>query len=182
MKPAKRFRVYASLLCLYPSRYRKQYKEQMLQTVSDMIDDASSKNEKIAIWLRISCDLPLTICKEHFHVIGEYMDVYKEQNSTRIAVVSSALLFLPIILLVVNHMLKLSGPGRGLPMFYLIPLTSIPFFLASALSAHALYALAQKNKRLLLRRWPLILLFITSFTLFILIILDTIRMYDLLTK
>ncbi len=178
MKPARRFRIYAKLLILYPPHYRKEYGEQLLQTVADMIDDAPSKNERMAVWLRISYDLPLTICKAHFQIIGDAMDANKEQNITRITIISAVLLLIPFLAFAINRMILLTSTDLGIASYYIITIGTIFPCIATVLSAHALYALLQKGKALVLSKWPLLMLFLISLTVSIFLILENVKYYN----
>lgn len=178
MKPAKRFRIYAKLLLLYPPSFRQQYGEQLLQTLADMIDDVPSKKEKMAVWLRISWDLPVTICKEHFQLIGEFMDVNKEQNITRITIVSAVLLLLPFVAFGINRTLLLSRSDWAIASYYIVTVGTIFPCLATLFSALAVYTLLQKSKNLVLKKWPLLVLFIMSLSVSILLVLENIKYYN----
>jgi len=181
MSPKQRFKVYAKLLYVYPSGYRKQYGQQLLQTVADMVDDAPSTYERFIVWLRIGLDLPATVCKEHFQVIGGFMYAKNSHQINRNTLVSGALFLLPVILLTINHMLILSGPGRGLPAHPFIVATTIFPVLAVGLSSFTLYTLLRSDKKLrtnnLRRSWPLGLVFAASLLLLTFIIREQINFY-----
>ena len=63
--------IYRTTLYLYPKAYRREYGEQMVQTLQDMLDDNESSMERVAIWLRITTELPLSVLKENINNIGE---------------------------------------------------------------------------------------------------------------
>lgn len=67
----KRFLWYRVALRLYPSAYRRQYGEQMLQTLADMLDDQPDRASKAMVWLRVGSELPLSIVNENISNIGE---------------------------------------------------------------------------------------------------------------
>jgi len=69
----KRFPRYNKLLSLYPLPYRQHYRTELLQTVSDMLDNAPSRTAKMAVWLRVASDLPLSLSKENLAFIGGIM-------------------------------------------------------------------------------------------------------------
>lgn len=146
MSPKQRFKVYARLLRLYPANYRKRYGEQLLQTIADMVDDAPSASEKFTVWLRISLDFPITVCRQHFQVIGDRMNAKKQNNVGRNALVSAALFLVPIIMLTANRMLMLSGPGRGIPTNYLAIAAHLFPILAITFAGFTLYRLLESNK------------------------------------
>jgi small-conductance mechanosensitive channel len=182
MKPVRRFRVYAKLLYLYPATYRKRYGAQLLQTVSDMVDDAPSAFGRYAVWLRISLDFPVTLCKEHFQTIGENMYAKMNLNITRNAVIGAALFLLPIIMLTINRMLMLSGPGRGIPTYYLVITSAVFPILAIVLSGFTLYILWRSSKatRPNLRQVvPLAFVCLASLLFLSWIISENIRYYNL---
>ena len=182
MNPKQRFKVYAKLLSLYPASYRNRYGKQLLQAIADMVDDAPSASEKCIVWLRICLDFPITVCKEHFQVIGDRMNAKNHHDIHRNALISVGLFLLPIIMLAINHMLILSGPGRSVPA-YLYYLVVIPFpLLAITLAGFTLYKLLRGNKatRPSLRQVvPLALVCLISLAFLSWIILDNIRIYNL---
>jgi len=182
MNPKQRFKGYARLLSLYPAGYRKRYGEQLLQTIADMVDDAPSASEKFIVWLRISLDFPVTVCKEHFQVIGDRMNTNKSYNAGRNTFVSAGLFLLPIIMLTVNRMLMLSGPGRGIPTYYLVVASSIFPILAIVVAGSAMYRLLRGNKatRPNLRQIaPLAFVCLASLVFLSWILLEDIRYYNL---
>jgi hypothetical protein len=92
----KRFPIYSKLIALYPADYRKQYADQILQTTADMLDDAHSRSERIAVWSRISLDLPLSIGRQQVRSIGGYMQRETPSYIVRNSVIA-AFLLLPFI-------------------------------------------------------------------------------------
>jgi hypothetical protein len=183
MSPRQRFKVYARLLSLYPVNYRKQYGEQLLQAIADMVDDAPSASEKCMVWLRISLDFPLTVCKEHFQVIGDRMNANKRYYVGRNTLISAAFFLLPVIMLLVNRMLMLSGPGRGIPTYYLVITTSIFPVLAAVLAGFTLHRVWRGNgagRPSLRQALPLGLICLVSLLFLAKIILENIRYYDLM--
>lgn len=67
----KRYPIYRAALRLYPKEYRRQYGDQMLQTVADMLDDQPEKRGRVVIWLRVGSELPLSIMRENITNVGE---------------------------------------------------------------------------------------------------------------
>lgn len=67
-KLEKRFPKYSKLLTLYPVDYQKEYKQQMLQTLADMLDD--KENSRAGVWLRATFDFPFSVAKENMIFIG----------------------------------------------------------------------------------------------------------------
>lgn len=66
-----RFPLYSKLLHLYPVGYRKDYGEQMLQTLADMLD--AQPDRKAAIWTRTAVDFPLSVLKQQIIYTGDTM-------------------------------------------------------------------------------------------------------------
>jgi hypothetical protein len=67
----RRFPRYSKLLALYPAGYRKEYGEQMLQTLADMLDDPN--HGKTAVWARTASDFPLSVIRQQLSYSGEAM-------------------------------------------------------------------------------------------------------------
>jgi|GEM_PF-5591156 len=103
------FRVYASLLRLYPKQYQKEYREQILHTAADMLEDARTAHERRAVWAKLAVDLPINICREHYHVLGDYMNTNDERQFRHRVHVSSVLMSVPLFLIVVTHLLAEVG-------------------------------------------------------------------------
>ncbi|HVS58152.1 MAG TPA: hypothetical protein VHD60_00225 [Candidatus Saccharimonadales bacterium] len=70
-KLRERFPLYNKLLHLYPVGYRKEYGEQMLQTLADMLDAQPSHTS--AIWARTALDFPLSVLKQQLIYTGDTM-------------------------------------------------------------------------------------------------------------
>lgn len=79
----KRFPHYSKLLGLYPEPYRKEYKEQMLQTLADMLDDPDRSRR--GVWTRTIVDFPLSLIGQQLHYLGgamaNQMPNYIKRNS-----------------------------------------------------------------------------------------------------
>lgn len=183
MSPKQRFKVCAKLLYLYPSGYRKQYGEQLLQTIADMVDDAPSTYERFIVWLRVGFDFPITLCKEYFQLIGDYMYARSNHQINRNTLISGTLILLPIALVAINRMLMLSGPGRGMPTYPLIVATTIFPVLSVGLSGFTLYALLRNDKKFrtnnLRQSWLLGLVFAASLLILTFMIREQVNFYFL---
>lgn len=70
----KRFPVYSRLVKLYPSGYRREFGEQLLQTTADLLDDAQSTRERYSIWLHIVLELPVGIGRQQLKAAGTVMN------------------------------------------------------------------------------------------------------------
>lgn len=96
----KRFPKYSRLLNLYPTAYRKQYKEQMLQTLADMLDDTPA--EKRTIWTRTMLDLPLSVLHQQLSYTGAAM-INDTPKYVKNSALIGATLLLPFFVLVTAH-------------------------------------------------------------------------------
>ncbi len=109
--------------------------------------------------------------------------MYAKNNHqiNRNTIISGGLILLPVILVAINRMLMLSGPGRGLPTYSLIVVTTAFPVLAVGLSGFTLYTLLRSDKKLrtnnLRRSWPLALVFVASVLLLTLIIREQLNFY-----
>jgi hypothetical protein len=56
--------LFSLALRLYPNSYRERYERDMLMTVSDMLDEASSPLVRGMIWLHVLADQPTNIMKQ----------------------------------------------------------------------------------------------------------------------
>jgi len=99
-KLEQRFPRYSKLLSLYPSNYRQNYGEQMLQTLADMLDDP--ERSKTAVWSRLTLDFPLSLLKQQLIYTGEVMAMDTPYYVKRSAVVGSALVAPFFIFLALN--------------------------------------------------------------------------------
>ncbi len=66
-----RFRLYRLFLKLYPRSFQREYSQQMLQTLDDMLNDQPDTPSRILVWLRVSAELPLSIGQETITSLGE---------------------------------------------------------------------------------------------------------------
>lgn len=88
----KRFPRYSKLLKLYPAPYQKEYGEQTLQTLADMLDDPHAG--KAAVWTRTIVDLPLSLAKQNLIYAGGIMK-NETPNYIKLNSVIGAALLLP---------------------------------------------------------------------------------------
>jgi len=100
---AKRFPRYSKLLYLYPVSYRKEYGEQMLQTLADMLDDPQQSHT--SIWLRITLDFPLSVLKQQVTYTGEAMATAMPTYIKRNALIGAGLIAPFFIILTINGIL-----------------------------------------------------------------------------
>jgi hypothetical protein len=127
----KRFPRYSTLLKLYPANYQKQYREQMLLTLADMLDD--KQNNKTSIWLRTTLDFPFSVTKQNVLFIGGIM-AHETPNYVKRNALIGALLILPFFIFVIansltNHGLVISNSMKQLFLFLIVGLPAIALVL-----------------------------------------------------
>ncbi len=91
---AKRFPLYSRLIRLYPRAYRREYGEQMLQTLADMLDNAENGRDRVVIWLRAIIDLPLSITQQQVITAGGIM-THETPRYSKQGSLAGAVLLLP---------------------------------------------------------------------------------------
>jgi hypothetical protein len=62
--------IYRILLRAYPSRYRREYAEAMVQCFRDQLREANTAGKLIALWLRTIGDLALTVPVQYWERAG----------------------------------------------------------------------------------------------------------------
>lgn len=62
MSLPRRFPTYRKLLRLFPAAYRRDYEDQMLQTLADMLDDPN--RSRLSVWARTAADFPISLARE----------------------------------------------------------------------------------------------------------------------
>ena len=100
----KRFKTYRTLLHIYPDAYRKQYGEQMVQTLADMLDDATSSSKRVSIWTRTLLDLPISAARQQITYTGAVMTAQTPKYVKNSGIAGAALL-VPFFVLVIAHAL-----------------------------------------------------------------------------
>ena len=100
---AKRFPRYSRFLYLYPSGYRKEYGEQMLQTLADMLDDP--ERHRISVWAQLGLDFPFSVIKQQLTYTGEVMATDTPLFMKRSALVGTGLLLPFFVLLTLNGLM-----------------------------------------------------------------------------
>jgi hypothetical protein len=135
---SRRFPVYSRLLRLYPAAYYREYHQEIMQTLADMLDSAPSRSSRAHIWLRTAIDLPASATAQHITTIGgtmtHAMPVYIKRN----ALIGAAML-LPFVGLIASGALQrpqLADARAWKPVLYaaifILPLIA---FLLNAVSA-----------------------------------------------
>jgi len=161
----KRFPHYSKLLRLYPVAYQKEYGEQMLQTLADMLDDPHEK--PAAVWARTVLDYPISIMYQQLSYTEANMQ-HNPQYIKRTAVLG-AWLVAPFFLFVVvngtnNHWLEHSMLWHTnflLTWLVLLPSIAVILNLAALLrwvrqQRNTAHASAWKALTDVRRTWPLI--------------------------
>ena len=100
----QRFPRYARLLRLYPTGYRKEYGDQMLQTLADMLDDPG--RSRVAVWVSTSLDFPFSVIKQQLSYTGEVMAHETPRYIKRNAAVGAVLLVPFFLALIANGLDK----------------------------------------------------------------------------
>lgn len=95
-----RFPRYSRLLRLYPAGYRKEYGEQMLQTLADMLDDPARSHP--GVWSRLVLDFPFSVIKQQLSYTGEVMATTMPDYMKRNAMLGTGLVA-PFFLLLALH-------------------------------------------------------------------------------
>ncbi|MGZ6005049.1 MAG: hypothetical protein ACXWLH_02765 [Candidatus Saccharimonadales bacterium] len=88
----RRFPVYSRLLRLYPKPYQHQYRQEMLQTLADMLDD--EHKSKAEVWIRTGLDLPVSLARQQITYAGVIMS-QEMPNYVKKTALSSLPLLLP---------------------------------------------------------------------------------------
>ena len=166
-----RFPLYERFLSLYPKAYRDLYGRQMVQTLSDMLDDQPKTLGRLAVWTRVSADLPISVINQNALAFGgsfmHEMPGYIKRNA-----VISAVLLAPFMLAVTLNALDVALHGRNLyqswawatPVLtaWVLWLPVIAFLIACA--SYLQFALSKKSGTPLLRAlfdvkrtWPIVL-------------------------
>ena len=93
---SRRFPLYSKLIRLYPKHYRQQYGEQLLQTTADMLDESVGTKSKLAIWMRVTINLPINVFHTQLHYAGGIMKNETPSYVKRNSLIGTAML-LPFI-------------------------------------------------------------------------------------
>lgn len=68
---SKKFLLFERSLRLYPKAYREKYGSQIVQTLSDMLDDQPTKAARAKVWARAGMDLTLNLVLQNANSIGD---------------------------------------------------------------------------------------------------------------
>jgi hypothetical protein len=106
----QRFPLYNKLLNLYPGAYKKRYRQEMLQTLADMLDD--HETSMAVVWARTILDLPLSAAKQQLIYTGTVMKNETPSYVKRNAAIS-ILLLLPFFTIIFLNSLSLISTSGG---------------------------------------------------------------------
>lgn len=70
-KQHEKYKLYQTLLHLYPKQHREAYGQQMVQTLDDILSDQHSSFGRFAVWLKVGVELPINAFEENISGIGE---------------------------------------------------------------------------------------------------------------
>jgi hypothetical protein len=96
------FRLYRFLLRLYPKSFRQKYGDQMIQTLSDMLEDQPDQSSRFLVWLRVSSELPFSIVQQNITNLGEN-PVHKLAFVTNKKLMGIFIVFVAIIIVFTLH-------------------------------------------------------------------------------
>jgi len=142
---SRRFPRYSALLRLYPARYRKEYGEQMLQTLADMLDDPEQR--KFSVWARTALDLPFSIIRQQITYTGVAMTT--TPNYMKYAAHIGAWMLTPFFAIIIINSFSHQWLQRTVlwhPAFLLTWIVALPL-IAAALNAAALLRWAYIQRR-----------------------------------
>src|SRR6185312_12625600 len=122
----KRFPIYSRFLKLYPLAHQKEYAEQMLQTLADMLDHAETRGERLTIWISATIDLSLSVTKQRLITAGSIMG-HETPNYIKWNAIVGAALIVPFFAIIIanslsNRVLANFNGNRGFFIFLLIVL------------------------------------------------------------
>lgn len=95
-------RIYRVLLAAYPSDFRREYGQSMLQVFRDSSRDAAMRSRKVAtvnFWLTILCDLVVSASKQHLENFGQENGAMNNMRRDLIAVAGCAVIILAAFML-----------------------------------------------------------------------------------
>ena len=108
----RRLAAYQALLLLYPKAYRHHYGNDMVQTLSDMLDGQDSRLGQAKVWLRVSLDLPVSIVQQNLVTIGGSM--HSIPHYIKWSGLVGALMLVPFTAAVVANMISVAASGHPL--------------------------------------------------------------------
>src|ERR1700684_2222762 len=64
-------KIYALLLCLFPSHFRKEYRDDALQLFRDRARDEKGFTPRLRLWFDLLVDLAISVPRKSFHAEPE---------------------------------------------------------------------------------------------------------------
>lgn len=153
---ANRYRIYRSLLKLYPTQYRQRYGAQMQQTLDDMLGDQPNGAARLLVWLRAYADLATNIPQQNLTMIGGSLMQKTPPYIRNNALIGTALI-VPFWVLVFSGLLQKqwfagSGQWMALAVICLLILPAIAVLLNIVSYAKWLAIRDDKTNRTVIRR------------------------------
>lgn len=95
MHQHKKHTFYHAVLLLYPKDHRREYGEQMVQTLDDLLSEHEDSSHRLGIWLRVLIELPSNLVVEHVNNLkGVGMNSVKSINKKVVATTVMGLIFI----------------------------------------------------------------------------------------
>lgn len=101
---------YRAVLKLYPKAHRREYGEQMVQTLDDLIGGGQSTFERLGIWATIALELPINLAEEHINNLREINMSDIKPTSKKLTLALSAAGVIAVVLLLSIFRPKLYQP------------------------------------------------------------------------
>jgi hypothetical protein len=187
-----RYPIYATLLKLYPATYRKRYEQEILQTTTDMLEEAPDRLARVSVWAHIAFDLSLNIMRQQASYTGSVLANETPRYLKRSSVLAATLL-LPFIAVIMANVLSKATTGQDLYRSWLWSFTALSIWvlylpeaaLLVVLASYALFIIREGSSapHSWLRRavdirllWPIVLPAVLAFGIISLVVLhDSVR-------
>jgi hypothetical protein len=110
-------KIYKTMLELYPSRYRDEFGQEMIQLFQDMYQDAKNSNdntEMFSLWMRIIHDYFISLTKEHLSNLrgGDYYMHKKFDTIGLILWIIAGIVVFPVTFFLSMMIIKFLGLGN----------------------------------------------------------------------
>ncbi len=182
--------IYSQLLKLYPKAYWQRYEQEILQTTTDMLNDANGPLAKAVVWLQLAIDLPINIFRQQLVYLGGSMQHEMPAYVKRNGLIASVML-LPFFAalgangldkIINNHTLLNSWVWHAPALnIWVIWLPTLAFLLA--IISYLTFAIKNNHQKSLLKRlidirhsWPVVLpLLVAIFIMLVLVFHDSVQ-------
>lgn len=133
-------RIYRGMLELYPSRYRDEFGQEMIQLFQDMYHDAKNSDddtEMFSLWIRIIPDFFISLSKEHLSNLrgGDYYMHKKFDTLGLFFWVIAGIAVFPVIFFISTNLVSVLGMGSTEDESIWLWLIFIPLLLASLIGS-----------------------------------------------